>query len=88
MIRKEGSRPYRAYLLRCWQEERPAAGEDRCWRFLVEEVLQQGPQQGFDDLDGLVAFLRAELTDEGNESVARARPGGSNEGGGDCRHKE
>lgn len=74
---------HRAYLLRCWQEGRSAAGEERCWRFLVEDVLEQRPQQGFVDLDGLVAFLQAEFASGEDESLDRVWPGGSGEEGGD-----
>ena len=57
---------HRAYLLRCWQEEEATAGEKPRWRFYIEEVLQERSRQGFDGLDALVAFLRAELA--GRES--------------------
>ena len=68
------NRHHRAYLLRCWQEGRAAAGEERPWRFLVEDVLGQGSQRGFTDLDGLVAFLQAEFVDGGSELPGRVRP--------------
>jgi hypothetical protein len=46
---------YRAYLLRCWQDE-PAA-----WRFSLEEVRAEPRRRGLRDLEELIAFLRAEL---------------------------
>ena len=73
------NRPHRAYLLRCWQEGRTAAGEERCWRFLVEDVLGQRSQRGFAGLDGLVAFLQAEFAGEENELPAQIWPGNSKE---------
>jgi len=53
---------YRAYLLRCWQEGEAAPGEEPRYRFSVEEVLHERRQRGFDGLEALLAFLRAELT--------------------------
>ena len=67
---------HRAYLLRCWQEGRIATDEERCWRFLVEDVLGQEPQRGFAGLDGLVAFLQAEFAGGGSEE-ARPQAGAS-----------
>jgi len=46
---------YRAYLIRCWQDE-PAA-----WRFSVEEVRAGAQRHGFRELEDVIAFLRAEL---------------------------
>lgn len=51
---------HHAYLVRCWLEGE-TTGERPRWRFCIEEVLQGEPRQGFEDLDALVAFLRAEL---------------------------
>ena len=65
--------PDRAYLIRCWQE----SGAQGCaaqpdmprWRFSVEEVLHERKRWGFEDLDALFAFLRAELQgDENNQN--------------------
>ena len=39
----EKSRPYRAYLLRCWREGEAAPGEEHLWRFSVEEILPFDP---------------------------------------------
>jgi hypothetical protein len=55
---RKKNHPYRAYLLRCWQE-------GSHWRFSAEEVLHKQPRRGFDSLGALVAFLQAELV--GNE---------------------
>jgi hypothetical protein len=68
---------HHAYLLRCWQERKASASEKPRWRFCIEEVLQERPRQGFDDLDALVTFLRAELDDQ---DAGQIRPGGSSEG--------
>lgn len=59
----------RAYLLRCWQEgSGEPEGENR-WRFSLEEVLHKRWRRGFSSLDGLVDFLKAELTS--GEDTAR-----------------
>ena len=64
----EKHHPYRAYLLRCWQEGEAAPGHEPTWRFSVEEVLHERRRQGFSSLEGLIAFLRAELAGEGEET--------------------
>ena len=57
--------PDRAYLIRCWQENAAASSgalpDTPRWRFSVEEVLHERKRWGFEDLDALFAFLRAEL---------------------------
>jgi hypothetical protein len=60
----ERDRPTRAYLLRCWQEERDLHGEELHWRYSLEGVLPKRSRQGFDDLESLVAFLHGELIDD------------------------
>jgi hypothetical protein len=57
----EESHPYRAYLLRCWQEGGAAPGEEPFWRFSVEEILSERRRKGFTSLGALIAFLQAEL---------------------------
>ena len=52
--------PDRAYLIRCWQEHNAQPDTQR-WRFSVEEVLHERKRWGFEELDALFAFLRAEL---------------------------
>jgi hypothetical protein len=53
----------RAYLLRCWQEGRDTPGAASRWRYSVEEVLRKQPRRGFDDLESLFSFLRAEIAE-------------------------
>lgn len=66
--------PYRAYVLRCWQEQPGGVSEESSWRFSLEEVVQERRRRGFSDLDAVVSFLRAELVDaerrRGRESDA------------------
>jgi len=53
---------YQVYLLRLWRE-RPASPErPAVWRFSLEDTRTR-QRHGFGDLEALVAFLRAELTD-------------------------
>jgi hypothetical protein len=59
--------PYRAYLLRCWQEGEPAPGEQPHWRFSIEEVLLKRRRQAFNSVQALAAFLRTELNDQDDE---------------------
>ena len=67
MLKKKKQRLHHAYLLRCWREGEATAGEKPRWRFCIEEVLQERPRQGFDDLNALVAFLRADLAGGGSD---------------------
>jgi P pilus assembly chaperone PapD len=62
---REKSHPYRAYLLRCWREGEAASDREPLWRFSVEEILPERRRKGFNNLEALIAFLRAEL--EGSE---------------------
>ena len=57
----EKSHPYRAYLLRCWQEGEAAPGKEPLWRFSVEEISNERRRKGFSSLGALIAFLQAEL---------------------------
>jgi len=65
-MRREKRPLYRAYLLRCWQEGEAAPGEEPRCRFSVEEILHKRRRKGFDNLEALLDFLRAEL---GNEAM-------------------
>jgi hypothetical protein len=67
-------RLHHAYLLRCWREGEATGSEKPRWRFCIEEVLQERPRQGFDDLDALIAFLQAEFI-----SKDQTLPGGASE---------
>jgi hypothetical protein len=62
------NRPTRAFLLRCWQEGKAPGSDEIDWRYSLEGVVPKRCRQGFDDLESLVAFLRGELTDGGDES--------------------
>ena len=66
------SRPSRAYLLRCWQEGNTAPEQPTRWRFSVEEVLRKGPRRGFESLEGVAAYLQAELAADSDDEL----PGG------------
>ncbi len=65
----------RTYLIRCWQDSHVAAPHH--WRFTVEEVLHDKQRWGFSDLDELVAFLRAELTDVDKNIIKENKTNGS-----------
>ena len=60
-MHKEKNEPYRAYLLRCWQERDVGTNQEPLWRFSVEDVFGERRRQGFGNLEALVAFLRVEL---------------------------
>lgn len=52
---------YRAYLLRCWQED-SANSDSPVWRFSLEGV-RDNQRHGFADLQSLLAFLQ-QMTDK------------------------
>ena len=61
-IRQEGGsggEAYRAYLLRCWQEE---VGGEPLWRFTLVGVGEEHAPKGFASLEDLTAFLREDLS--------------------------
>jgi hypothetical protein len=67
-MQEEKNQPYRAYLLRCWQEGEATPRQAPPWRFYVEEILPgRHPKKGFSNLGALLAFLRAELV--GGEEI-------------------
>jgi hypothetical protein len=51
---------YRAYLLRLWQEQTASSERAAIWRTMLEDP-KTGQRRGFDGLDSLLAFLRAEI---------------------------
>ena len=60
-IRQEGENSggaYRAYLLRCWQEE---TGGGAPWRFTLVGVGEGYTQKAFANLEDLTTFLREYL---------------------------
>jgi len=60
-IRQEGKAAgaYRAFLLRCWQEN--VDGELH-WRFTLVQMGDDHSKKGFASLEDLTAFLREELS--------------------------
>jgi hypothetical protein len=63
----------RAFLLRCWREERAGPGGGPAWRFAVTEVGPEQKRRGFACLEGLMAFLEEELI---GDADPRAEAGG------------
>ncbi len=58
------NQPYRAFLVRWWQEEPDPSddpNEPRSWRFSLEEVGVDRPRLGFTSLHDLTAYLQADL---------------------------
>ena len=49
---------YRAFLLRCWQEEADGGAP---WRFTLVGVGEEHAPKGFASLEDLTAFLREDL---------------------------
>ena len=55
---------YRAYLLRCWQEQPVSLDEAPLWRFMLQEISGEQPQRSFGSFEELVAFLSVEVVGE------------------------
>jgi hypothetical protein len=55
------AKPYRSYLLRCWQEQAAAPGQPPVWRFVVQEVSGEQRQWAFGSFEQVVDFLLDEL---------------------------
>ncbi|MCL4299101.1 MAG: hypothetical protein KJ077_25420 [Anaerolineae bacterium] len=55
------AKPYRSYLLRCWQEQAATSGQPSVWRFVVQEVSGEQRQWAFGSFEQVVGFLLDEL---------------------------
>ena len=64
---------YRAFLLRCWQDEED--GESR-WRFTLLEAGDEGGKRGFACLEELVTYLRVELQETRKHTPTEAHEQG------------
>ena len=58
---------YRAFLLRCWQED--LDGESH-WRFTLVQMGEEGGKRGFASLEELVDYLREELGMPGEANLS------------------
>jgi len=71
---QEGELGYRAFLLRCWQEEDLENGgepdESLVWRFALVQINGRSRAKGFASLEELVDHLRGQLSQAtaGNET--------------------
>ena len=54
---------YRTYVLRMWEERSEEPDHSVTWRFSLEDVCTR-QRHGFGNLEALVEFLHARLTDE------------------------
>lgn len=57
---------YRVYVLRLWQERPPSPARAAVWRFSVNDP-RTGQRRGFGSLEGLIAFLQAQVGAEKQE---------------------
>lgn len=51
---------YHVYMLRFWESHPQWLGGPTSWRFSLEDPAS-GVRRGFSDLEGLIAFLQAEM---------------------------
>lgn len=52
---------YHAFLLRCWQESPPVAGEESTWRFSLIHIDGLQTKKGFACLEDLLDYLQEEV---------------------------
>ena len=64
------TKSYHSYLLRCWVIMERGAGPI-AERFVVERVSDEPRRWGFNTLEDLIDFLRAELPNAAASDVAR-----------------
>lgn len=64
---------YRAYLLRLWQEQAASSEHAAVWRLMLEDP-KTGQRRGFDGLESLLAFLRAEMGETSGGDTRRGKP--------------
>lgn len=66
---QEGEQGYRAFLLRCWQEEDlengGEPGEPFVWRFALVQLNGHSSTKGFACLEDLFDYLRGQLIHAG-----------------------
>ncbi len=56
-------RPYRCFLIRCWQEPGTGPGGEPGWRFTVQQVGPEAARRSFACVADVEAYLEAELDD-------------------------
>ncbi|MCB8969064.1 MAG: hypothetical protein H6665_00945 [Ardenticatenaceae bacterium] len=61
------TKPYHAFLLRCWQESTSNPNAASAWRFSLEDAHSR-QRRGFASLEELITFLEASLTAAANET--------------------
>jgi len=63
---QDSAQDHRAFLLRCWQEEKlenwEEPGQSFTWRFCLVKSGDKQTQRAFANLESLVAYLRQELS--------------------------
>jgi len=63
---QEGECAYRAFLLRCWQED--AKGESQ-WRFTLVQMGEEGRKKGFGCLENVMVYLSKTLAAENKNNT-------------------
>jgi hypothetical protein len=53
--------PYRAFLLRCWQEAGAGPGGESAWRFTLVQLDNKQHKAGFATLEDLCSYIQEEL---------------------------
>jgi hypothetical protein len=56
------AKPYRSYVLRCWQEQEAASDRPPVWRFVLQEISGKQRRLGFGSFEHMMGFLLDELT--------------------------
>jgi hypothetical protein len=64
---------YRSYVLRFWEERGHARDRASTWRFSLEDP-HTGQRRGFAGLEEVIAAIRSELDQGGDEPQSRTEP--------------
>lgn len=56
---------YRAFLVRCWEEQRTVSEQGSRWRFSIETVGREKRQRSFVRLEDLFTYLKGQVECEG-----------------------
>jgi hypothetical protein len=70
---------YQAYVLRLWQEQAATPERVAVWRFMLEDPKTR-QRRGFENLECLLAFLSAQMNENGKRTEKPVKIGNQEKG--------
>jgi hypothetical protein len=67
-------RPYRCFLVRCWQEDDARAGDEPAWRFTVQEAGEDRFRRSFSRFEDVEMYLETELKVHARHGAEQQKP--------------